>query len=340
MSLSRHRGATVAAVAAALALTLAACGGGDSEPDADTLRIGSVGGWLEDHLEEAGLLEDLPYDVEFVDVAGAGAYGSLSAGQIDVGVWGFDANGSQSISEGSSSRIIALIGSDPEADPHRGVINLYTSAESGISSIDDLAGTTIGVNWGEGTTADVVMHAALDEAGISPDDLTLNYFSDASGSTAFLSRQVDGFVTSLNGALVEDIQENGTQPIYYANQASSVAYVIASRDDVIEDESRFDMVSDFVSRITEYYDWRGEEANLDSFTQAVMAEQSTSEDYATVVAENIGPAVQVLEFSDENVGRFQEDLDNLLDWGLVDAPVAAEDLIDDTFADAIVAARD
>jgi hypothetical protein len=71
-----------------------------------------------------------------------------------------------------------------------------------------------------------------------------------------------------------------------------------------------------------------------------MAEQSTSEDYATVVAENIGPAVQVLEFTDENVGRFQEDLDNLLDWGLVDAPVAAEDLVDDTFADAIVAARD
>jgi hypothetical protein len=48
----------------------------------------------------------------------------------------------------------------------------------------------------------------------------------------------------------------------------------------------------------------------------------------------------VLEFTDENVGRFQEDLDNLLDWGLVDAPVAAEDLVDDTFADAIVAARD
>lgn len=326
----------------ALALLLTGCGqDAENSPDQlqGTLVVGDVGGWLEGHLEAAGLLEDLPYDIEFVDVGGASAYATLSAGQIDAGVWGFDANGAQTIADGSDARIIGLIGPEPGSDPQQGNINIFVSEASGIASTADLEGKTVGVNWGQGTTADVILHAALVDAGLTPSDLTINYFTDATGATAFLSRQLDGFVTSYNGAFVEDMQDNGTSVVYYANEASAVAYVIASRASVIEDPEKNELLADFVTRVTRYYDWRGEEENLDAFTEAVQRQQSTSEELAREVAIAIATTVQVLPYTDENVAAYDADLDNLLEWGLIGEPIEAESLIDRTFADDIDAAR-
>ncbi len=340
-----------AALVGAAALALTACSStssgsangqsGDTvQTDRQTLVVGDVGGWLEGHMKTAGLLDDLSYDVKFNDLAGASVYATLSAGKIDLGVWGFDANGAKTMAGGSDARIIGLIGPKEGSDLNQGNINLFVSKESGITSIDDLAGKTIGVNWGQGTTADVVLHAALAQAGLTTDDLTVKYFTDSSGATAFLSRQLDGYITSVNGALVQDIQNNGTQQIYFANEASTVAYVIASRQAVIDDPVKRDAVADFVTRVTKYYDWRGEPQNLDAFTQAVATQQSAELDVARVVATSIATTVQVLPFTDDTVVRYQKDLDNLHTWGLLDESVGADSLIDKSFSDAIDAARE
>lgn len=346
MSIPR-KPATAIAAALAAGLLLSACssGGTDASPgsspeSAGTLIVGDVGGWLEGHLDAAGLLDDIGYEVEFKDLAGASVYATLSAGQIDAGVWGFDANGAKTIADGSDARIVGLIGPEHGADPRQGNINIFVSQESGIESTADLAGKTIGVNWGQGTTADVILHAALAEANLTPADLDVKYFTDATGASAFLSRQLDGFVTSYNGAFVEDMQNNGTSIVYYANEASAVAYVIASREPVIEDPAKKELLADFVTRVTKYYDWRGEDANLDAFTAAVEQQQSTTPELAREVALGIGKTVQVLPYTDENVAAYQQDLDNLLAWGLLDQEISAEQLINRTFADAIDAARD
>lgn len=339
------RPAHAAGVLLAVSLALTGCGGMPTapsegqQPNGGTLVVGDVGGWLEGHLEAAGLLDDLPYEIEFKDLAGASAYATLSAGQIDAGVWGFDANGAKTIAGGSDARIISLIGPEPGSNPDQGNINLFVSKESGIASTADLAGKTIGVNWGEGTTADVVLHAALADAGLSTDNLDVKYFTDATGATAFLSRQLDGFVTSYNGAFVEDMEKNGTSIVFYANQASAVAYVITSRGAVIEDPAKKEMVADFVTRVTKYYDWRGVDGNLDAFTEAVAKQQSTSPELARAVALGIAKTVQVLPFTDENVAAYQQDLDNLLAWGLLTDEISADKLIDRSFADDIDAAR-
>lgn len=321
------------------ATSTGAADAGDVDLSGVTLVVGDVGGWLEDHLGTAGLLEDLPYSIDFKDVGGANAYSTLSSGQIDAGVWGFDANGAQTITGGSDARIIGLIGPAADADPLQGNINLFVATDAGIETPEDLAGKTIGVNWGQGTTADVVLHAALAEAGLTPSDLDVKYFTDATGATAYLSGQLDGFVTSYNGPFVESINNGDSEVLYFAGQASAVAYVLTSREAVTSDPEKSAALSDFVTRVTEYYDWRGEEANRDAFAQALADQQSIDLELAGQIADLVGTTVQVREFDDAAVAAYQADLDDLVTWELMPENVDVEDLIDRTYADSISAAR-
>lgn len=337
------RSATLRVAGLVSALTLlVGCGSADSPSDDSdvTLVVGDVGGWLEGHLDAAGLLEDLPYEIEFKDVAGANAYSTLSAGQIDAGVWGFDANGASTIVAGSDARIIGLIGrgGDTEEDREQGNINLFVDTAAGIEEPADLAGHTIGVNWGQGTTADVVLHAALAEGGLTPADLEVKYFADATGNTAYLSDQLDGFVTSVNGPLVEDVESGGSSVAYYANEASAVAYVITSRTQVIDEKA--EALADFVTRVTRYYDWRGEPENAEAFAEAVAQQQSLDAELAAKVADEIARTVQVQPFTDDSIAAYQDDIDSLLAWGLIEEEIDVHDLIDTSFADSIDAARE
>lgn len=334
----------VLVIATAVALGLTACSGAGGESDdggTTKLVVGDVGGWIQSHYEAAGLLEDLPYEVEFKDLAGASVYATLSSEQIDVGVWGFDANGAKTITNGSDARIIGLIGraDDSDQSKNQGNINLFVSSKSGINALPDIAGKTIGVNWGEGTTADVVFHGALADAGLTKADVNVKYFTDATGNTAYLSGQLDGFITSVNSALVEDINAGNSKIVYYANQASAVSYVIASTESKIADESKKDAIADWVERTTKYYDWRGVDSNLDAFGQAVATQMSVDKELGTDVAGYIADTVQVQEFTDEKIADYQADLDTLLEQGLLDSAVKAEDLIDTTFADSIANAK-
>ncbi|UOQ56972.1 ABC transporter substrate-binding protein [Leucobacter allii] len=343
----KSRRILLAAAAVAIgALGLSACSApaaDDGEATiADKLVVGDVGGWLESHLEAAELLDDVPYEIEFKDVGGANAYTTLASGQIDAGVWGFDANGAKTIVNGSGARIVGLIGrdGDDEASREQGNINLFVSEQSGIEDLDDLRGKTIGVNWGQGTTADVVLQAALAEAGLAPADLDVKYFTDATGNTAFLSRQLDGFVTSVNGALVEDMENEGTEVLYYANEASAVSYVIASTEKIMDDPAKSLAVADFVERVTAYYDWRHLDENHEAFAEAVGVQQSIDAELGGKVADAIATTVSVQPYTDEAIADYQEDLDNLVTWGLLDEAIDVQDLIDTRYAENIDAARD
>lgn len=341
----RVQAAKVLVIATIAALGLSACSGSSSADgggeQSTKLVVGDVGGWIKSHYAEAGLLEDLPYEVEFKDLAGASVYATLSAGQIDVGVWGFDANGAKTITDGSDARIIGLIGREDDSDESKaqGNINLFVSKASGIVDLADIKGKTIGVNWGEGTTADVVLHGALAKAGLTKADLDVKYFTDGTGNAAYLSGQLDGFITSVNSALVEDINAGNTSIAYYANDASAVSYVIASTESKIADPAKKDAIADWVTRTTQYYHERGEDENLDSFGRAVATQMSVDEVLGKDVATYIAKTVEVQEFSDEKIADYQADLDSLKAWGLLDEAVTADQLIDTTFADAITAAK-
>lgn len=335
----------VLVIAIVAALGLSACSGSSDgragESGKQTLVVGDVGGWAKSHFAAAGLLDDLPYEIEFKDLAGASAYAALSSGQVDVGVWGFDANGAKTIVNGSDARIIGLIGraDDSDASKAQGNINLFVSKNSGIGNLADLKGKKIGVNWGEGTTADVVLHGALAEAKLTKGDLEVKYFTDATGNTAYLSGQLDGFITSVNAALVEDINKGETQILYYANQASAVSYVITSTESKIADAHKKDAIADWVGRVTRYYEWRGVSENAQGFGKAVAEQMSVDQALGNEVGSYIAQTVQVQEFSDDRIADYQADLDLLKDWELLDETIDATALIDTSFAAQIAAAK-
>jgi sulfonate transport system substrate-binding protein len=181
-----------------LASLAAACGSGGSEPTAAsdqsnaadtsqvTLRIGDQkGSGAESLLKAAGLLDSLPFKVEWDDfTAGPPMMQAMGSGSVDVGGVG-DA---PPIFAAAGGQKIAVIGAQ--------LPNVASSATlvpkgSPITSISQLRGKRIAVT--QGSSADYELLAQLTKAGLSVKDVNLVYLQPADALAAFTSHHVDAW---------------------------------------------------------------------------------------------------------------------------------------------------
>ncbi|MCC9194963.1 aliphatic sulfonate ABC transporter substrate-binding protein [Arthrobacter sp. zg-Y916] len=196
-SFSRRPLAVLAAAAAAFSLALTGCVAGEDSSgaaandaaDGGTLNIDFATynplslvikdqGWLEATLEEQGV------DVNWVQSAGSNkANEALRAGAIDVG----STAGSAALlarSNGSPIKTISIY-SQPEW------AGLLVSSDSDISSVADLAGKSVAAT--KGTDPYFFLVQALEEAGLSTSDVTVENLQHADGRTALENGAVDAW---------------------------------------------------------------------------------------------------------------------------------------------------
>ena len=189
---SRSRRSSVKALsaAAAVALLATACGGdGGEDEQLETLNIDFAtynplslvileNGWLEEELEE------LDVDVEWVQSQGSNvANENLRAGNIHVG---------------STAGSAALLNRAVGADTHTIMIEnqpewsaLVVDEDSDIESVEDLEGASIAANLA--TDPYFFMARALQEAGLSVDDVEVQSLQHANGRQALSNGDVDAW---------------------------------------------------------------------------------------------------------------------------------------------------
>lgn len=178
-----HAGAALAAGAA-----LPFSSHAQSTPDLRkvTLRVGDQTGASQGLLRAAGLLDDLPYKIEWSNYAAAvNLHEALKADATDIG----SANDSPTVSAiAGGSRILAVAS---WANGGKGT-SLLVRKNSPIKSVADLRGKTISPTT-RGSVAHFATVGILKEAGIPLDDVKLAFLSPTDASAAFGSGSIDAW---------------------------------------------------------------------------------------------------------------------------------------------------
>ncbi len=180
-----------------LVILLAACGNNDSNAESadggndnnnevitvgyqkgNTINILKERGNLDEALEEAG------YSIDWREFpTGSVLLEALNTNNIDFG-HASDGNGVFMQSGGHDINYVASEAPYPEG------VALVAKAESDIESVEDLEGKTIGVT--KGGNQHYLLLEALEEAGVSLDDVEIRYYKDASeGLIAFTQDEFD-----------------------------------------------------------------------------------------------------------------------------------------------------
>src|SRR5690606_30537334 len=148
----------------------------------NVLTLCQASGGLDTPIEEAGgaVTASDPFP------AFAPAAEALASGHIDVGSSG--ATGVLTALAGNPDLVIVAV--ERNDNDSQGIV---AAAGSGIESIEDLSGRTVAIN--EGGTGDYLLRKALDEHGMSIDDVDAVNLAPADAATAFSSGQVDAWAT-------------------------------------------------------------------------------------------------------------------------------------------------
>ncbi|OZM77395.1 aliphatic sulfonate ABC transporter substrate-binding protein [Pseudonocardia sp. MH-G8] len=171
-------------VVAASALALTACGGGGSGEGGETIDVtfGYIGDFNGTSLlavaEQEGIWEKHGLDVTpKVFTNGPLQIQALGTGDLDFGYIG---PGAMWLPASGQAKVVA-INTLGEAD--------RVVAQAGITSMQDLRGKTVAVP--EGTSGDMILTLALEEAGMTVDDIERVPMEPAAIVAALSSKQVD-----------------------------------------------------------------------------------------------------------------------------------------------------
>ncbi|MEU6134440.1 ABC transporter substrate-binding protein [Nocardioides sp. NPDC047086] len=275
---------------------LAACGSsGSAEEGKPLLRVGVQKDGIRSVLTQAGLLEDLPYEIEWSEfTAGPPIIEAAAADQIDV-AWVGSAPPIFGAAAGAAFKVIATVEEQDEKTD-----SILVPKGSDIRSSADLKGKKIAV--GKGTSAHGHLLLALESAGLTLDDVDPQYLQPAEGLAAFQAGEVDAwsiwdpFVTQAVNFVTQAVNEDGAIDITADEGGSTdpyLAFEIASAASLEETDTR-ESIQHFVGLVRDGFEWAQE--NPDKWGEGWASESglpvSTTSEVATKKASVVGPVTE------------------------------------------------
>ncbi|MCC3278874.1 aliphatic sulfonate ABC transporter substrate-binding protein [Arthrobacter sp. zg-Y40] len=235
-SLPSRTARTLGALAAVAALSLTGCVAGEDTTGASAVQDADGGtltidfatynplsliikdqGWLEDSLADEGVT------VEWVQSAGSNkANENLRSGAIDIGS---TAGSAALLHRANGSKIKAIdVFSQPEWSA------LVVGADSGITSVADLAGKSVAAT--KGTDPYFFLVQALDEAGLSLSDVTVEQLQHADGRAALDNGSVDAWAGL--DPIMAGAEQNGAR-LVYRNLGFNTYGLLAANESFLEE---------------------------------------------------------------------------------------------------------
>jgi len=194
---NRLRTAALAAAAAALlAGMLAGCGGSGSDGATSgsgsgqvTLTLGDQANGLQTLMKAAGALEGTPYQVKWAEFQGAAPlFQAMQGGQVDTGY----AADLPTLAAISGKLPIKLVGALQGSGANDAIL---VRANSPIRTVADLKGKTVVVSSARGSIAEYLLAVALQQAGLTYSDVTVQFVLPTAAQAAFNSGQIETWAT-------------------------------------------------------------------------------------------------------------------------------------------------
>lgn len=242
--------------------TLSACSATDADtPDSVTLAVGDQIAGTEKVLRAAGELDSLPYEITWSTfTSGPPQIEALNAGQIDFAITG---NTPPVVGGLTDTKVIQIYGNQAEGDA------ILIPPDSDISTVAELKGKSIAVARGSSAHGHLILQ--LEKAGLTSDDVTINFLQPSDSKSAFESGQVDAWAVWDPYTAIAEI--GGALPLTTAaGVANGFGFGIAS-DEALADPTRTEALGDLVERVARAYQWATD--NPEEWAQIYAEETGT-----------------------------------------------------------------
>jgi len=212
-----------------------------------TLRVGDQTGTSQGLLKAAGLLEQLPYRIEWSNYAAAvNLHEALKADATDVGA----ANDSPTVSAIAGGSKIVVAGGWNNGG--RGT-SLLVPKGSGIRRVADLRGKTISPTT-RGSVAHYLVVGLLKEAGIPLDAVKFAFLSPTDATAAFGSGGLDAWATwgifraRAQGTL-------GAQVLDTGERINSGHTLLSATQNAVKDPGKLAAIRHYLALVDKGYEW-------------------------------------------------------------------------------------
>ncbi len=288
-----------------------------------TLTVGDQKGGSKALLQASGQLDELPYDVEWKEfTSGPPLLEALNAGAIDIGGVG---NTPPLFAAAANSDLVVVAGDTMGAKGD----TIVVPKASAVDEVAELEGKSVAV--AKGSSANFNLLAQLDRAGLSFDDVDVEYLQPADALAAFSAGHVDAWAIWDPYTAQAELEEDARVLVDGAGLVNGMTFQAASPD-ALEDKATAAAIEDYVARLAEAKVWsnshRDEWAEVWA-NETGLAEEVTSRAVDRRVATPVAIDQKVMDSE-------QEMADAFVDAGLLPEKFDVERFFDDRFNEAVL----
>ncbi len=326
-ALPRARNLVAASLTGLLLVSAAACSddadagsasGGDTTR---TLHVGQLGSSkvTEALLEAAGESEGLDYAVDYslFPTGGGGFLEAVPSGSVDVALMA-DTPPIFGQVAGVETKIVGV---QTTLVDDESTVEIFAPADSDIDSAADLEGKKVALT--EGTILQYTVLKALEEEGLSYDDITAVNLPPADAVTAYQSGDVDA-VAALGPQLAQLTAAGDTVVADGVGTTTGYQYAVATSA-ALADEQKMDDLTDYLERVGRAQAWAAE--NRDVWAENYAEVIGLPVEIAQILVDR--ESYEWVPIDDEVVAAQQEQADAYTDLGLIETELDVAEEFDD-----------
>ena len=212
-----------------------------------TLVLGDQARGLRAMMEAAGTLEGAPYNYRWANFQGAAPlFEAQRVGAVDTSYAG-DLPVLMAASGGVPLKLIATNVGYPQAN------GLLVQKDSPIRSVRDLKGRTVVVSSAKGSISQHLLYAALEEAGVKREEVTVKFVLPTDASAAFNAGQIDAWATF--DPYLGIAEQHGARLLRDGQGLTTALGFLNATPASLEDPAKRAAIADFAGRLAQARAW-------------------------------------------------------------------------------------
>jgi len=212
-----------------------------------TLVLGDQARGLRAMMEATGTLEGAPYQYRWANFQGAAPlFEAQRVGAVDTSYAG-DLPVLMAASGGVPLKLIATNVGYPQAN------GLLVQKDSPIRSVRDLKGRTVVVSSAKGSISQHLLYAALEEAGLKREDITVKFVLPTDASAAFNAGQIDAWATF--DPYLGIAEQHGARLLRDGQGLTTALGFLTATPASLEDPAKRAAIADFAGRLAQARAW-------------------------------------------------------------------------------------
>ncbi|MFH8902134.1 ABC transporter substrate-binding protein [Streptomyces coeruleorubidus] len=303
-------------------LAAAACGGNTEAASGGsssrvTLTIGDQAKNLQTLLNASGALKGTSYDVKWAEFEGAAPlFQAVQAGAADTS-YAADLPTLQALSGGVPVKAVGALHND---GTHTGIV---VRDDSSVKSVKDLKGKKVVVSSAKGSIAEYLLAHALQHAGLSYDDVKVQYLLPTDAQAAFTSGKIEAWATfGVYKSVAE--QQGGRLLVNGADGRVSGYGFIGASEKALADQGKKAAVSDYLRRLDKALAWSRE--HPDDYAKAIQQTSGASPEIAKALVSQANSELEPV--SPQVVQAVQKVGDTMHGIGVLDPNPTVADHVD------------